>query len=160
MDSTLSLGKWWLLIILASVCSLLLACTTETPEVSRMPAEVPEAPVIHDQGPAEEVILTEEPRRQNMLDELDRVRADVARTRDAIENNADRIAAYPNMESVSVAFLWDSDGNRDGTIGIVVWVTELVPDDEIPESLRLPDPLDGVPVQIRKSSNVVYSNPS
>ena len=54
----------------------------------------------------------------------------------------------PNVRDVSTGFLRDGKGGWTATWGITVWVTEKVDQSALPPEDRIPDHLEGVPVQI------------
>ena len=56
----------------------------------------------------------------------------------------------PNVEAVGEGFFRDENGDRakPEVVGIIVRVTEKVDQSEIPAEDRIPDCLEGVPVQI------------
>ena len=67
----------------------------------------------------------------------------------AIRHNYDDLFwRQPNVHAVGVGFLIDQEGRRTDQIGVLVSVTEIAPTDQVLPEDRLPDYLDGVPVQI------------
>ena len=63
--------------------------------------------------------------------------------------NRDLFWRQPNVWSVGVGLLSDEHGTYTSEVGIVIQVTEKVPDSELPAEDRIPSKIDGVKVQIR-----------
>ena len=61
----------------------------------------------------------------------------------------DLLWRQPNVWGVGVGFLQDAQGNRTGEVGIIVSVTERAAQDGLPVEDRIPESLDGIPVEIR-----------
>ncbi len=163
MDSTLSIGRWWLLIVLASVCLLLLACSTESPESGQAPAEVPLAPAIQDQDPTERITSTknQRPERSSMTEsEPSWLKYQPAADKASAvrKKHSGLFRRQPNMWSVGVGFLQDQNGEYTEQIGIVIWVTQLVLQEDLPEIDRIPESIDGVRIQILEVPNDVEFN--
>ena len=64
----------------------------------------------------------------------------------------------PNVWSVGVGFLQDQNGDYTDEVGIVVRVTQLVPQEDLPEIDRIPESIDGVRIQILEAPNNVELN--
>ena len=56
----------------------------------------------------------------------------------------------PNWWKHGVTSIRDEDGQETEQIGVVVWVSERVPDSELPEEDRIPDCIGDVPIEIRE----------
>ncbi len=59
----------------------------------------------------------------------------------------DLFERQPNFDSVVPTFLVDENGDYTTTKGIKVYMLKKTPDEELPESDRVPAELEGVPVQ-------------
>lgn len=59
---------------------------------------------------------------------------------------AEQILQYPNVHGLGTHTFKDREGNPTGRLGVEIRVTKKVPNSEVPEHLRIPDCLDGVPV--------------
>ena len=60
----------------------------------------------------------------------------------------DLLWSQPNVQEVSTGFFRDGKGGWTDTWGIIVWVTEKVDQSTLPPEDRIPDYLEGFPVQI------------
>ena len=58
----------------------------------------------------------------------------------------DRILAYPKVVGFGPYIIPDEDGNPTDQYGLEIAVTERVPASLVPEDLRIPDCLEGIPV--------------
>ena len=163
MDSTLSPGRWWILIILASVCSLLLACTPEVPVSREAPAEVPLVPATQDQGPSKQITPIKKQRveRSPMTEsEPSWLKYQPAADKGLAvrKKHIELFRRQPNVWSVGVGFLQDQNGDYTDEVGIVVRVTQLVLQEDLPEIDRIPESIDGVRIQILEVPNNVEFN--
>ena len=71
------------------------------------------------------------------------------KTHEVFEEYKDLFYRYPNRVNVNTEFLRDEDtGVRTETWGIVIIVDEKADEDTLPPERRIPDELEGVPVQI------------
>lgn len=73
---------------------------------------------------------------------------ELKRAIDVLGKYHDLLWRQPNVFLVNVAFLVDENGKRTETVGIIVRVTKKVDQNTLPRKERIPDCLDGVPVQI------------
>ena len=73
---------------------------------------------------------------------------DVPRQNAVVEKYSDLIQGYPYHRSTVAYFLQNSAGERIETYGIQVIVGKVVDPNVLPEHRRLPECLEGVPVQI------------
>ena len=55
---------------------------------------------------------------------------------------------YPNVLRVYPGFLRDENGTRTARIGLIVVVTKKVSEDRVSVEDRIPDVLDGVPIEV------------
>ena len=58
---------------------------------------------------------------------------------------------YPNVLGVHPGFLRDKNGHLTERIGLIVLVTKEVAEDRISPGNRIPDVLDGVPIEVRET---------
>ena len=70
------------------------------------------------------------------------------RARAILDKYEDLFWRQPNIMGVGIGFLEDEDGEWMDTVGLDVVVTEKVDQSTLPPEDRIPDCLDGVPVQI------------
>ncbi len=64
----------------------------------------------------------------------------------------------PNFNRVTTSLLNDENGDLTTTRGIVIYVTEKIPDEELPEFDRVPSELEGVLVQFVVGSRPIFIN--
>ena len=56
----------------------------------------------------------------------------------------------PNVHGVGIGLIMDEDGRETGEVGFIIHVTEKVDQNTLPAADRIPDTLEGVPVEIRE----------
>ena len=69
------------------------------------------------------------------------------------EKYAELFRRQPNVWSIGWGFLEDSEGNTTDRTGISIDVTKKVDQSTLPEEDRIPDCLEGVPIQINEKPN-------
>ncbi len=73
--------------------------------------------------------------------------AEMLKVRDKYEPLFNR---QPNVYTTGVGYFTDANGERTDTWGITVWVTEKVDQSTLPLEDRIPDCLEGIPVQLKE----------
>lgn len=64
-----------------------------------------------------------------------------------IAEHRERFWEYPNVHGFGPINIRDRHGNRTGRQGIQIYVTSRVPNSQLPEHLRIPNCLEGVPIE-------------
>ncbi len=53
----------------------------------------------------------------------------------------------PGLTGIGAGITLDSDGDAAGPLGIIIWTRKLIDQSALPPEDRIPDCLDGIPVQ-------------
>ena len=75
---------------------------------------------------------------------------------EVIRKHEDLFLRQPNVHGWGPSTLRDENGERTGPEGIVIEVTQKVDQDTLPVEDRIPDCLEGVPVQIVEEERAVF----
>ncbi len=72
------------------------------------------------------------------------------------QRHVDLIVHQPNFYDIDITLLCQENGDYTETMGIQIWVSEKVPDEDLPEADRMPATLEGVLVQFIVAPETLY----
>ena len=136
-----------LLSVLIVVVSLVAACSTPVEvEASPTPTATPEVETTDGKRGEEPWKCYEQPKEGTVFtDEWHR------RAFEGADQIRDLAKRQPNYNSDYIGMFRDENGEKTGDGGIIVRVYPRVPDSEIPPEDRLPDCVNGIPIEIREA---------
>ena len=136
----------WIFAI-ASLAFLVIACGDERGnEDSRRPKYAPYFDA------AQQVESRTQTLDQYSKEQMVQFREAVSSVRPVMDKYEDLFWRQPNAHGLSIWFLYNDDGRFGDEVGILVLVTEKVPDKDIPGADRIPATLDGIKIQILQAS--------
>ena len=81
-------------------------------------------------------------------EQIVKFRKAVSSVRPVMDKYEDLFWRQPNAHGLSIWFLYNEDGRFGDEVGILVLITEKVPDEDIPGADRIPATLDSIRIQI------------